>query len=75
MKVDFTKIVQVTSDANSVEIKFRPKGSDTYDLPRTIRISPHDTSIHVSLSGYGDEKISNVEQGFNTVNIKVGKRQ
>lgn len=75
MKVDFTKIVQVTSDADSVEIKFRPKGSDTYDLPRTIRISPHDTSIHVSLSGYGDEKIRKVEHGFNVADIQVGENK
>jgi hypothetical protein len=75
MKVAYTKIVAVSSNEGSVDIKFRPQGSDTGDNPMTLHISPHDTCIHLALSGLDDKRIlvDKSEFGANAANIHFGK--
>lgn len=72
MKVAFTQIIGVESDDNSVLIKFRPQGSDTADNPLTVRVTPHDSYIHVNTCLTGRD-IDRVENGPNIVNIFYGE--
>lgn len=73
MRVDYTKIVQVTSDDLGVEIKFRPGGSDTSDQPRSIRITPNRNYIRLNLSCFGENEVENVTHGPNIVEIITGE--
>ena len=74
MKVPYTKIVAVSSDEGSVDISFRPQGSDSADRPIVVHITPHDTYIHLTLSCIGDKRIKVDESHFgaNVANIVYG---
>lgn len=50
MKVTHTHIVGVESDQGSVNIKFRPQGSDSADQPISVRVTVHTTYLHVNLN-------------------------
>lgn len=73
MKVAYTKIVGVESDEGSVAIKFRPQGSDSADPPVIVRVSPHETYIHLSLSNIQGRRVLAAELGGNTAGINFGK--
>ena len=72
MKVPYTKIVGVESDEGSVLIKFRPQGTDDLDPPVTVRISPHATYIHLSLSNIQNRRVMSADLGGNYSSIKFG---
>ena len=50
MIISHTHIVGVESDQGSVNIKFRPQGSDSADEPISIRLTPHSTYVHVNVN-------------------------
>jgi len=61
-KTPYTKIVAVNSDEGSVEIKFKPQGSDVDADPITLHISPHKDYVFMTIS---HSLISRIEQGAN----------
>jgi hypothetical protein len=65
MKVQYTQIVGVESDLNSVKIKFRPKGSDYLANPVSVTVHPHDDHLYLNLN------FAEFENGGNTSSIPI----
>ena len=65
MKIEYTQIVGVESDQNSVKIKFRPQGSSSCAEPVTVQISPHATYLYLNI-GHAE-----FEDGGNTKSLKI----
>jgi len=49
MKTEYTQVVATTATTDGVEISFRMQGSDSSEEPTKIRVTPHNTYIHLSL--------------------------
>lgn len=58
MKVRYGHIVGVNSTQSSVEILYRPSGSDESDRPEVIHITPHDGQVYLTFSWSGDRDLS-----------------
>lgn len=53
MKAQFTEVLEVSGTRHGVEFKFVPKGGEENRDTYTVRITPHDNRLHVSVSGLG----------------------
>lgn len=65
MTITHTHIVGVDSNQNSVNIYFRPQGSDSAADPVMVHITPHAAYIHVSLSN------AEFDTGANTQSLNI----
>lgn len=67
-----TKIVQVISTPDYVEIAYVLEGDDSSNRPVRLIISPHKSHVNIHLSNLGEKRVKEVENGANTVNIVLG---
>jgi hypothetical protein len=67
-----TRIVQVISTDGYVEIAYVLEGEDSGNRPVRLIISPHKSHINIHLSNLGENRVKEVDNGANTVNIVLG---
>jgi hypothetical protein len=76
MKVAYSHICGVNSTQSSVEILFRPAGSDESDRPEVIHITPHKECLYLTFSwgGNRDMQVQPGMIGANHAELKYEQR-